>query len=104
MPFSTRSANHAPSAVGVAILGLSNTTYLGLPLPFLLDPVLGTANCFLNVSADATFVVITDAAGTMTFTLTPTAAFTGQRLFAQHSVLENVPGGFSFTNGVFVQF
>lgn len=103
-PFTTTSVNHQPLAIGLTILGLSDTLYGALPLPFLLDPVLGTSNCFLNVSADLTVVGFTSPSGTLDFTLVPTPSFAGQRLFLQHTVLEAVPGGFSFSNGVFVQF
>ena len=74
------------------------------PLPFLLDPVLGTSNCFLNVAADVTFAGFADPAGVLTFPFPSTPAFAGFRLYAQHAVLENVPGGFSFSNGAFMQF
>lgn len=104
VPFLTTSINHQPGAVGLAVVGLSNTSYGALPLPFALDPVLGTSNCFLNVSADLTVIAFTDPSGVMAFGLTPTASFFGQRVFLQHAVLEAVPGGFSFSNGVFVQF
>ena len=76
----------------------------GLPLPFLLDGVLGTSGCYLNVSADATLVGFTSAAGQLNFSLVPTPPFAGQRLFVQHTVLENVTGGFAFSNGVCIQF
>ncbi|MCU0866529.1 MAG: hypothetical protein MUC36_22315 [Planctomycetes bacterium] len=103
-PFSTTSIRHAPSSIGLWIAGLSNTSYNGLPLPLSLDALLGTSGCFLNVSADVTVVALADAAGTMTFPLTAPASFAGQRLFVQHTALEPVPGGFSFSNGVCLQF
>ena len=103
-PFSTTSIRHAPLSIGLWIAGLSNVSFNGLPLPLSLDPLLATSGCFLNVSADVTTVALVDAAGAMTFTLTAPASFAGQRLFVQHTVLENVPGGFSFSNGVCLQF
>lgn len=104
VPFTTTSVHHQPAAIGLTILGLSDTSYLGLPLPLLLDSVLGTSNCFLNVSADLTIVGFTSAGGALSFSLTPTPPFAGQRLYVQHTVLEAVPGGFSFSNGAFLQF
>jgi hypothetical protein len=102
--FQTRSVNHAPGAVGLVLLGLSDLVYQGLPLPFLLDPVLGTSNCFLDVAADATATALADANGVMTAPFPATPVFAGFRLYAQHAVLENVPGGFSFSNGAYMQF
>lgn len=104
VPFTTTSINHQPFAIGLWIIGLSNTFYGAIPLPLLLDPLLGTNNCFLNVSADFTAVVFTDAAGMLPVSFTPTPPFAGQRVYIQHAVLEGVPGGFSFSNGVFIQF
>jgi hypothetical protein len=67
--------------------------------------VLGTSNCFLNVSADLTVDRLHRARpACWPSPSTPTASFAGQRVFLQHAVLEAVPGGFSFSNGVFVQF
>jgi hypothetical protein len=102
--FRTRSVNHAPNAIGVVNYGLSDLIYLGQPLPLLVDPLLGTSNCWLNVAPDVTFVAIADGAGVMTHALTATAAFAGYRVYSQHVVLENVPGGFSFSNGAYLQF
>jgi hypothetical protein len=103
VPFLTTSLYHQPFAIGLAILSLSNTYYATVPLPLLLDRALGTSNCFLNVSADVTFVAFADAVGTMSFGLVPTPPFAGRRIFAQHAALEAVPGGFSFSNGAFIQ-
>lgn len=103
-PFTTTSINHQPLAVGLWIIGLSNTTYGALPLPLLLDPLLGTATCFLNVSPDFTSVNFADASGAMAVSFTPTPPFAGQRVFVQHAVLETVPGGIAFSNGVCIQF
>jgi hypothetical protein len=102
--FTTTSINHQPFAVGLWIVGLSNTTWNGLPLPLPLDAILGTANCQLLVSPDATAVAVADAAGTMSFSLVAPAAFSGFRIFVQHAGLEAVPGGLSFSNGVGIQF
>ena len=104
-PLLFRSNNHAASTPGLWVLGLSDTNYLGLPLPFLLDGALGTASCYLNVSADVTLAGLSSATApsTLDFTLTATPPFAGMRFFAQHVGLEAVPGGLSFSNGVVVR-
>jgi len=101
----TTSTNHASNALGVLVLGLSNAAYAGSPLPHLLDPLLGTANCFLNVSIDATVVGFSGPGSPATFVssflLTP--AFSGHRFYAQHAAFEPVPGGLSWSNGLVIQ-
>lgn len=98
------SRQHSNSALGVQILGLSNTVHQGLPLPIALGPVAGFPNCFLNVSIDATFIGFT---GTSTpdlvfsLFLPPIAA--GMIFHVQHAVFDAVPGGTSWTNGLTVR-
>ena len=101
----TTSINHASTRAGVLVLGLSNTSYLGNPLPWLLDPVLGTSGCSLFASGDATFAGTTGVSGvaSLSFTVALTASFAGQRFYAQHVVLEPVPGGLSWSNGLAFQ-
>ncbi len=96
------STNHAPNTLGVLILGLSRTSHLGVPLPFLLDPVLGTANCYANVSLDVTVGGFTDAStpANLTFSLTLPPAFAGHDFYAQHACFEPVPGLLSWSNGL----
>ena len=53
-------ANGPASSAGILILGGSNTTFNGTPLPILLDP-LGAPNCRLSVSMDITIAVVTNA-------------------------------------------
>jgi hypothetical protein len=98
----TISTNHAPNSLGLLVLGLSNTSHLGLPLPFLLDPVLGTVGCHLNVSVDLTAVTVTSATSpaTLMFPFLLPPHFSGQRFYAQHVGLEPVPGGLSWSNGL----
>lgn len=100
-----RSTNHAPNTPGVLVLGLSDTTWLGLPLPLSLDGPLGTSNCWLNVSGDATLAGLSSASApsTLDFTIVPSPAFAGVRFYAQHVGLEAVPGGLSWSNGVAVR-
>jgi hypothetical protein len=98
----TTSINHAPSSLGVVILGLSRTTHPGLPLPLLLDPVLGTAGCFANVSLDVAILQLTDATtpANLTYTLALPPSFGGHDFYAQHACFEGVPGGMSWSNGL----
>lgn len=104
-PITTSSSNHAPNTIGLEVLGLSNSDYLGLPLPFLLDPLLGTSGCSLYASADVTLAAIADAGNpaTLSFVITPNASFSGQRLYVQHVGLEAVAGGLSFSNGLVIR-
>lgn len=104
-PITTTSSNHAPNAIGLVVLGLSNSDYLGLPLPLLLDPLVGTSGCSLYVSADVTLVAIASASNpaTLSFVITPNASFAGQRVFVQHVGLEAVAGGLSFSNGLVIR-
>jgi hypothetical protein len=98
----TTSTNHAPNALGVLILGLSRESHLGSPLPVLLDPLLGTAACFLHVSIDATVVGFSSGGSpaTLAFAFPLTPPFAGQRFHAQHACFEPVPGFLSWSNGL----
>jgi WD40 repeat protein len=98
----TTSTNHAPGSLGVLVLGLSTTSSGGIPLPFLLDPILGTNGCNLFVSVDATQIGFTSAVApaTLQFTLAMTPAAAGVSFHAQHACFEAVPGGLSVSNGV----
>lgn len=102
-PLSTQSFNHASSAIGLMIVGFSETAYNGLPLPLNLDPIFGTSNCRLFVSADFTLLGLTSLTGAMVVSvnLPPSAAL--QQFYVQHAVLEPVPGGISFSNGLRVR-
>jgi hypothetical protein len=101
----TTSENHAPNALGVLVLGLSRESHLGTPLPLLLDPLLGTSGCFLNVSIDATLVGLSSAASpaTLAFGIPLTPPFHGQRFFVQHACFEPVPGSLSWSDGLLVR-
>ena len=98
----TTSTNHEPTSLGVLILGISNTTYLGIPLPALLDPLFGTAGCYANVSLDVTAVAVTSATSpaTLGFSFALPPSFSGYRFYAQHVCFEPVPGGWSWSNGL----
>jgi hypothetical protein len=99
------SVNHAPSALGVVILGFSNTMQASTPLPFLLDPLLGTSNCRLYTSIDATVIAFSSASSptSIVFPVSITPAFAGQRFYAQHACFEAVAGGLSWSNGLAVR-
>ncbi len=98
----TTSIDHAPNSIGVLALSLSRATYLGLPLPFLVDGVLGTAGCYLNVGLDVTLGGATSSTtpASLSFSFVIPPSFAGQEFFAQHLCLEPVPGSLSFSNGL----
>lgn len=98
----TTSTNHEPFSLGVLILGISNTTYLGIPLPLLLDPLFGTAGCYANVSLDVTAAALTSGTSpaTLAFAFALPPSFSGQRFYAQHVCFEPVAGGWSWSNGL----
>jgi hypothetical protein len=98
----TTSTNHATTTAGVLILGISNTSYLGIPLPLLLDPLLGTAGCYANVSLDVTALALTSATSpaTLSFAFGLPPSFSGYRFYAQHACFEPVAGGLSWSNGL----
>jgi hypothetical protein len=96
------SPSHAPNSLGLLIVGFSNATYLGAPLPIDLDPLFGTSGCDLHVSADALLPVQANGAGAFAFGF-PMPAVLGGQLFFQLAALEAVPGGWSVTNGLSVQ-
>ncbi len=105
VPITTTSTNHAPGALGVLVLGLSNTVHASQPLPYLLDPLLGTAGCSLHASIDATLVGVAGATtpADLVFALTLPSAFAGYVLFVQHACFEPVAGWLSWSNGLAVQ-
>jgi len=99
------SGNHGAGRAGVLIIGISNTSYGSLNLPYLLDPLLGTSGCSLYASVEVTLAGTTSAtvpATLMTPITLPAAAY-GARVFTQHACFEAVPGGLSFSNGLILQ-
>lgn len=101
----TSSANHAANSLGLCVLGLSRTSHLGIPLPFLLDPLLGTQQCSAFVSLDATPGDLTGgtAPAAFDFAVPITASFGGKTFFVQHVCLEPVPGLLSWSNGLMIR-
>jgi hypothetical protein len=102
-PFTAKSIRHSAGAFGVQIVGFSETSFQGQPLPVSVDPIFGTSGCFLRVSADFTLGGVANTNGDMfvTMNLPPTIAF--RQFYVQHAVLEPVPGGISFSNGLRVR-
>ena len=97
------STNHAANALGVLILGFSNTTHASAPLPFSLDPTLGTSGCFLQASIDVNQLGLTGAGGGLTFPVTLPQWFAGNVVYAQHACFEPVAGGISWSNGITIR-
>lgn len=100
----TTSTGHAPSSLGVLVLGTSRTNWGTVPLPLPLDPLLGTAGCSLLVSGDITLAGLADAGSpaVLSFALPLPAGLAGAAWFAQHVALEAVAGGMSWSNGLAV--
>lgn len=90
------------SQVGIAVLGFSRSSTQGLPLPALLDPILGTVGCSLHVSVDGFDVVPTIASGVvaMQHTVLLPPILHDYTFFVQHLALDRVPGGLSASNGL----
>jgi len=99
------SSNHEPNTLGAVVLGLSTTLYQAHALPLLLDPLLGTTNCTLYASIDASVLVFTGTTtpASLQFGLPLTGAAAGARFHLQHVCFEPVPGNLSFSNGIAVQ-
>lgn len=100
---SLRSGGHARGAVAVLCLGASRRSHQGTPLPFLVDPILGTQNCNVWVSLDITLVSTVNLLGLANQNLALPNNFDGGIFHAQYAVFENVPGGVSFTDALRVQ-
>ncbi|MBK8096412.1 MAG: hypothetical protein IPK26_04850 [Planctomycetes bacterium] len=102
-PLTIRSTRHGAGAFGAMVLGFSQTSHGGQPLPFLLDPLLGTVGCRLNVSLDASLLAFADPAGTLDVTLPLPAAARFFQFFVQHAAFDPVPGGMTWTDGLRVR-
>ena len=104
--FASQSVGHAPNALGALSLGLSNTFRNGVPLPIALDPLFGTQGCAIYTSLESSRLAMTSVStpATLDFLVPLPLAVDVFACFAQHLVLEPVPGGLSASNGVIVQF
>jgi hypothetical protein len=96
------SNNHTPNALGAMVLGISTSFHQGLPLPLLLDSLLGTNGCTLYTSIDASVIGFSSAAtpATMTFAFNLSPAAGGAIFHMQHACFEPVQGGLSWSNAV----
>jgi len=95
----TVSTGNGRLASGFAILGFSDTSYLGLPLPLRLDSFLGTVNCFLYTGSDVTFPASANGLGVMTVPVDVPPLTNGLIFHVQHLSLSHAPGGLAFSNG-----
>lgn len=95
----TVSFPHVASDQGVALIGVSRTSFGGTPLPIWLGSVLPT-HCLLNVSPDIVVPGRASAAFpvSMTITLPLPPGITGLRVFVQHVMLE--AGGLTTTQSL----
>jgi hypothetical protein len=102
----SQSIGHAPNVLGALSLGVSNTFRNGVPLPIALDPLFGTQGCSIYTSLESSRLAITGAASpaTLDFLVPLPLNVDVFACFAQHVVLDPVPGGLSLSNGVIVQF
>ena len=100
------STNHQASAIGAVAFGLSDRASGALPLPLSIDPVFGTQGCTLYASLDVLVAGLTSPTfpATLDVQVPILPDWPGNALFAQHAVLENVPGGVSLSDAVLVQF
>ncbi|MGB3969826.1 MAG: hypothetical protein WBO45_24030 [Planctomycetota bacterium] len=103
-PMSVFSSLHTPGAVGLEILGASDTIHAGLPLPLALDPLLGTSGCQLRSSVELTILGVVNGTGNLLVTVALPASLAFRQFFVQHAVLEpGLPGGLSFSPGLRVR-
>ena len=77
-----------PFAPSLLVLGLSGTSWQGLPLPFALDPF-GAPGCWLAVSVDTSLLTLADATGFAQIILAvpSDAQLVGGTLYSQWAVL-----------------
>ncbi|MFY9345179.1 MAG: hypothetical protein WAT39_22005 [Planctomycetota bacterium] len=95
----TTTNNAASGALGALIIGFSEDSYAGLPLPLLLDPLLGTSGCNLHVSGDIVVAGVA-ASGGLSVDLFVPSSVAFRQFYLQSFVLSGAPGGFSFSQGV----
>ncbi|MEO6596062.1 MAG: hypothetical protein ABIP94_15035 [Planctomycetota bacterium] len=82
--------------------GASATSYAGLPLPVLLDPLFGTNQCRLYTSFDCSLATVS-APGTpalLQYGFVVPLGASGATIHLQHVCLQPVPGGMSWSNRV----
>ena len=96
-------ANLEPAtATGILFLGVSDTSWSGLPLPFGMS-AFGYTGCSVNVSWDVNLLLSVTPGGTASWTanLPSTVQFFGLELLAQGVSVDFAanPGGLVFSNG-----
>ena len=96
----TRSVNHAPGVIGLAVFGLTP-----VQPPLDLGPILGAVGCSLYVSPDLIDAGLTTGGGDFVNTVSTSSAFAFVTLYVQHAVLEGTTlSSFSTSNGLLLQF
>ena len=85
--FSVDIATGIPSTLSILIIGGSNTTWLGSPLPLDLG-FAGLSGCDLNVSFDNTLTFIADSNGDVSLPLAGSFFTAGMTLYAQAFALD----------------
>lgn len=107
MAFTTEAYNLPAASASIAILGLSNTAFGALPLPFPLMAI-GGGNCVLRVSLDITQVAIASGTGkgggsaTINWAIPNNASLRGLPLHFQQMTVDSAANafGFSFSNAL----
>lgn len=97
----SQSSPHGRGRAGALMLGFSNTSVGGVPLPFNLDPLLGTQGCSLYTSLDVSIPGSTGASASLTFPLAIPPLSQGLIFHLQHVVLNGASPDIS--NGVTVR-
>lgn len=93
-----RVGNVPPSTIAVALYGLGNAQWLGIPLPIDFG-VLGAPGCFLRVDYVQWDAQVSTSIGTATstFVFPPVPAYIGQSLYTQYLVLDPAANAFGWT-------
>lgn len=96
----TTSGNHEAGTLGALVFGFSTTSYQGHALPYLLDPMYGTSQCWLLTSMDALVYGFTNAANpaVLQFQFGLPSWLAGQQFTLQHVCFEAVPGSMSWSD------
>lgn len=97
-PFDVTLDRALPSTTAVLVLGDSDTSWAGGPLPFSLAPF-GAPNCSLHTSLVASLTSGVDVTGqaVMTLVMPPNPALAGFPFFAQWACLDLAANAFGFT-------
>ncbi len=99
----TTSTGNLGGAPGFLILGFSDHTFSGLPLPLPLDSLLGTVGCSLLTSPDFTLGATTSTLGILSLPVPIPPFAQGVVFHVQHMSVSNAPGGLAFSNATTVR-